>query len=241
MTELEKKLWKRVQRYGRFLAFLPYLKLVAVCNNLAFGKVDRDSDIDLFIIAGRGRLFSARIFVTILLQLLGVRRHGKKIAGRFCLSFFIDESQLNLSKIAIESDIYLAYWVSSMKPIIDDGVFDKFLQSNRWTEDFFDNDTVMHENSIPLFDSKNWFKKLLEKFFSGKFGDWFEAKMKSWQLKRALNKAKLADGNASLVISENMLKFHNVDRRREYRNRWFNKYGERTLLNRERFLDLESY
>jgi len=111
MEELEKKMWKKARRYVRFLQIVPFVRMVSVCNNLAFSKVREGSDIDIFIIAKNGRLFLVRSFVTFLLQILGVRRHGKKISKRFCLSFFIDESVMDLSKIALENDIYLAFWI----------------------------------------------------------------------------------------------------------------------------------
>src|SRR3989338_10492249 len=122
MSELENNLWLKVGRYVPFLRIVPFLKLVAVCNNLAFGKVKEKSDIDLFIIAKSGRLFTVRILVTGILHCLGVRRHGKKIAGRFCLSFFVDDKNLNLEPIAIDKDVYLAYWIKNIRPVLDDGI-----------------------------------------------------------------------------------------------------------------------
>ncbi|MBI4231920.1 hypothetical protein HY605_01695, partial [Candidatus Peregrinibacteria bacterium] len=123
---LEKKLWQRVNRYVKFLEWIPFLRMLAVCNNLAFDRVTAGSDIDLFIVAKKGRLFIVRTLVTGVLHVLGVRRHGDKVAGRFCLSFFVDDCALDLKKLAIERDIYLAFWIFSMKPVIDDGVSEKF-------------------------------------------------------------------------------------------------------------------
>src|SRR3989338_8633583 len=143
MDDIERKLWNRVDRFVWWLRFVPFLRMVAVCNNLSFSKgtseklpsaastaslpcrrigntavastpcflaygsfsgvpkVDDDSDIDLFIVARAGRLFIVRSFSILILHVLGVRLHGKKIKGRFCLSFFIDDTALDLSKIAI--------------------------------------------------------------------------------------------------------------------------------------------
>ena len=132
MNEIEKKLWKRVRFFSKFFKMIPFLKMAAVCNNLAFGKVSENSDIDLFIVAKTGRLFTVRTFVTFWFSVFGVRRHANKVAGRFCLSFFIDEEAMDLSPLAIPKDFYLAYWVGTIVPIVDiNNTSLKFLSRNK--------------------------------------------------------------------------------------------------------------
>ena len=221
MEKIEEKLWSKVNRYIPYLRWVPFLRMVAVCNNLAFGKVDAKSDIDLFIIAKRGRLFTVRILVTFILQILGVRRHGNKVAGRFCLSFFVDDSFLDLSKIAIENDVYLAYWVASLKPVIDDGVSSEFWAENKWVESFFENGELKYDVSRVLARPSNIFAFLFPKFV--------ESLLKRWQLKRARKKAALAGDGADLMVEEHVLKFHNIDRRKIYRDRWEEIFGSQKL------------
>lgn len=238
MNELEKKLWIKVRTYLWVLKFVPFVKMAAVCNNLAFGKIDEKSDVDLFVIAKSGHLFTVRIFITFILHILGVRRHGDKVAGRFCLSFFVDDECLDLSKISIDKDIYLAFWIKSMIPIIEDSILDKFLKENMWAKYFFENEKDFVINTSQTFFESRFLKKFLEWIFGGEIGNWFEKMMRNWQMRRASEKAKFADNDASLVIGEHILKFHNIDRRREYRNNWFVKYGENVKLNNEKFLSL---
>jgi hypothetical protein len=47
-----------------------------------------------------------------------------------------------------------------------------------------------------------------------------------------------AGAEASIIIGEHILKFHNVDRRLEYRKKWIDKYGDSVKLTREKFLAL---
>ncbi len=238
---IEQILWKRVKRYGNRLNAVPFVRMIAVCNNLAFGKVDENSDIDLFVIARAGRLFTVRFLITAILQLSAVRRHGKKIKGRFCLSFFVDDNFLDLSPIKIEEDIYLAYWTRNFVPLIDDGVSKEFVEANKWTEDYFENleefeidrSRIFHQ-SVKMKIIQNVVKTIL----NGKFGDFFEKKLKNWQLKRARKKAKSANQGAGLLIGEHVLKFHNLDRRGYYKTEWSNKYGDRSRLAREKFLSI---
>ena len=233
---VEKNMWENVYKVLPSLKSVPFLKMVAVCNNLAFGKVDEESDIDLFIVAEKGRLFMVRALVTLILQLRGVRRHGAKVAGRFCLSFFVDEEFLNLEKIAIENDIYLAYWIRTIVPIIDDGVYRKFVDENTWIDKFFAEDISLNDES--KIDEKSLVKKIWTWILNGIFGNYLEFVLRKWQLARATKKAEKADEKASLLVEEHVLKFHNIDRRSYYADLWISKYGVDAKLTKEKFLPL---
>lgn len=238
MSDTEEILWKRVDKYLPFLQMVPFLKMLSVCNNLAFSTVNEKSDIDVFIVAKRGRLFVVRSIVTFLLHVLGVRRHDDKVAGRFCLSFFVDEEAMDLSSIALEDDVYLAYWLRSMLPIIEnERVFaDRFLSANLWARNYFEEsekfalrrDKISRRNFVYSF-----LRRLSEFLLSGRFGNFIERKLEKWQLKRAREKAANASSEASLIMSEHILKFHNVDRRRKYRRVWFDTYGKEKLSDQK--------
>lgn len=231
--------WRRVRKFLPVLQIVPGLRMVAVCNNLAFGKVRADSDIDLFIVARKGRLFTVRTFVTLILSLMRVRRHGEKIAGRFCLSFFVDDSALDLSKVAIYNDIYLAYWLRSMLPVIDDGVSAELVNANRWIDTYFESPNWGISRKY-LFAPRRLFaaiKFVYRWTFDLIFGAILEFVLSTWQMRRARKKSSQCGSEASLVITRNMLKFHNVDRRAHYREKWESSYaGEK--LTRKKFLSL---
>ena len=237
-SEIEKKLWERVGRYIGILRMVPFLRMVAVCNNLAFGKVDERSDIDLFIVAKRGRLFVVRLFVTFLLHVMGVRRHGDKVAGRFCLSFFVDEDGMDMKGIAIDNDIYLAFWIRTMVPVIDDGISGEFLNANGWVVRYFEEDFEM-DGSRVVGNGGGFLNRVFGWILGGWFGGRVEGVLKKWQIKRAKKKTENVDLSiARLVVEDHILKFHNVDRRREYRKKWFDKYGREEKLDLEKFLSV---
>lgn len=240
MEKIEKKLWKKAKRYIAILRIVPFVRMVGVCNNLAFSSVDEKSDIDLFVIAKSGRMFFVRTFVTLILHILGVRRHGDKVAGRFCLSFFIDDSDLNLEKIAIENDVYLANWICSMAPLIDDGVSDDFCKKNAWAKRYFEGDSSFSIRNDLVLGRSDFLKGIFGYIFSGRFGDFCEKKLAKWQMKRAKNKSLSAGEGASLIINEHMLKFHNIDRRKRYMELW-NEHFSGLKITDERFLTLQKF
>ena len=236
MSEIEKKLWKKVDRYIPILRHIPFLRYVSVCNNLSFSKTEEGSDIDLFIIAKKNRLFIVRTLVTFLLQILGVRRHGNRIKSRFCLSFFIDDSHLDLSDIAISNDIYLAFWFKYQVPILDDNVSKDLIIKNTWIKNYLEEEVVFRNDK--LISNKSYIKTVLSFALNGVIGDVIEKALGSWQLRRSKNKADMLKDKSGISISPSILKFHNNDRRREYRNKWFNKYRADEKLELEKFKQL---
>ena len=132
MKKIEDKLWDKVKKWVWLFQIIPFVKTVAVCNNLSFGIVDEKSDIDIFIITRRDRIFIAWAFSNLLLKIFKIRTDKDHVAGRFCLSFFVEEKSMNLSKISMKDDVYLAYWISRLVPIVDRGGTYKFLNKNKW-------------------------------------------------------------------------------------------------------------
>lgn len=114
------------------LELFPQILLVALCNSRAMGEADENSDIDLFIIAKKGNLWTVRFIVTALTSMLGVRRsntHGlqkgtpeyiKRTKDRFCLSFFITEEAMNFDRIRLQpNDPYLDRWIYTLIPLCE--------------------------------------------------------------------------------------------------------------------------
>jgi hypothetical protein len=234
MKEIEKKLWDKSRKYVKILQIVPFVRMICVCNNLAFGLADEKSDIDLFVIAKTKRLFIVRTFITLILFFLGVRRRGNKIQSRFCLSFFVDDSALDLSKIAIANDIYLAYWIKSQVPFINDGVSLQFLKENEWAKKYFENENdffIRSHEIMPIYRRYDFWRYVFEFLFSGFFGNLIESVLRKWQVKRALVKAKNVKDSSGIVVSEHMLKFHNIDGREYFRNLWIKKHGDEKITD----------
>jgi hypothetical protein len=199
----------RILKYVPLLKYVPFIKMVAVCNAIALGAADKNSDIDLFIVTSKGRIFFARTVATILFFLLGVRRYGSKVADRFCLTFFVTEESLNIDDIRLKEheDIYLKYWILRLKPIFGLSVYARFMDANGY---------------FPVEISEEHTKVgFMEKIFSGRVGNFIEKILKRIHLRRM--KKKRFSLNSSIVVSDDMLKFHDIDMR-EY---FFNEYDKR--------------
>ncbi len=224
--QISVKLWEKVHFFLPFIQTVPFIKMVAVCNTLGYDNAAKDSDIDLFIIAKRGRLFIVRFFTLLLFSLLGVRRHGKKVAGRFCLSFYIDEDFLNLEPLQLSrQDIYFPFWMITMQPIYGEGFYHHFMAKNLWLKKYFqhsmfDNGHFLRPTFLKIFG--NFGEWLLK----GKFGNWIENVFYHIQRKRHQKNVVNLSPNASVIVEKNILKFHNVDRRMEIQQKFEEKWGQ---------------
>lgn len=211
--EISTKYLKKSFKYLSILRFFPYVRGIAVCNTTSFLAADEKSDIDLFIITEKNHIWTARIFITIYLQLLGVRRHGNKIASRFCLSFFADTDNLDLSKIKFVFDPFLAFWSASLVPIFGEQILQKFTNINqKWLQ----KEVGIKVNYLNQKITKNGGNFLLEFIFNS----WFEKLMRRIFLTRAKNKAAKLKNKQGTIITNGMLKFHDNDRRGEFAEKY---------------------
>lgn len=216
----------------KWLSWLSFLKMIAVCNNAGYNNATEKSDIDFFIVVKKGRLWLSRLMITLAATLLRVRRHDKKIVDRVCLSFYLADDHLNLADIALKpTDSYLVYWLTTLAPIYDQGVCSEFTQANDWLKKYLPNfyfPVLNNRRTIKDSGFVKFIKSLGELIWGGIAGDWLEKFAKLIELKK-INKylgSSINELNTNVVISESMLKFHKIDRRAEYYSTWQQKLKE---------------
>lgn len=210
--------WWRTKLAVGLLRHVPFIRMVGVGNTLADQTAGEGSDIDLFIVTDPKRLFTARLLVTTLLQSAGLRRHGKKVANRMCLSFWATTEHLDLSDIAFDPyDIYLAYWVAGLQPVFDrEGTYREFLKANRWVGSYVPGYADADYSPAGPGRMAGWSERLL----TGRVSDWLEKRLSSFQLKRIDTKPRADEPDVRIIADRTMLKFHEKERRKTYRTEW---------------------
>ncbi len=246
---LVQKKYKLAKRAARLFKYINGVKLAAVCNNFSYQE---KSDIDFFIITGAGRIWLTRFLVTVAAQVFGLRRHGKKITDRICLSFYVSEKGMGLEELMLKdnanpriyandansnyancslTDPYFTYWVPDLMPFYDDGIMNKFWEVNSWVRELLPNASLPVVNPrFLVYDnlfSLVW-KKINGIWFEGAAGNFLDNVLKKLQMKKmAFNTHSLAKAHDSrVVISDEVLKFHEEDRREEYKRKWEKKFFE---------------
>lgn len=216
--------YRKARRFSKILSFVPGVRMIAICNTLAWRHSRADSDIDFFIVAASRRLWSVRFFGVLLAVLVGVRpRKGKKAVDAVCLSFFASEDALDLSKLMIKDDIYFPYWVISVVPLFAyEGIFEKFKKANDWIYTVLPN-TFFHfparppaRIQIPLWlipdFTERFFKKIQMRMFPAEIAQ------------------KASFDSKEVVVSDSYLKFHTDDRRGSIRDEWRKKIAQHQII-----------
>lgn len=225
-VQRSRQLWKKIRRWQWLFSICPFVKVVCVCNSLPIYAVDEGSDIDLLVVTKKNRLFLTRLCLTLLTSVFGVRRHGDKTEGRFCLSFYLSEEATDFKELAQEPyDIYLAYWVKTLEPIAGDySSYEKILVENRpWLDGYFKTIVPHRRYFRKTSHAQSKLKKFLEKFLDK---DEWETKTREKQIRRAKDKFYSLKDRSGTVINDKMLKFHDQDRRAEIRKDWVRLLNE---------------
>ncbi len=219
----------------KLVSWVPFLKSIFICNSIASETATHTSDIDFFIIASPGRIWTVRFITNIVLFCAGIRRHGNIISKRICLSFYISVDSLNLASQRIEDDdVHFIYWLEQMIPLYDPkNIHAIFRQHNLWVKKFL-------PNSLPLLNEQNYVDnveqkksiKLVQNFLefclSGSIGNFLEKFLRKMQLLKMKSSSRqiIPEPDRGVYISDQIIKLHEKDRRRSYLTAWSEKIKE---------------
>lgn len=195
------------QKAARLLGLIPTVRLVGVSGALAMRNAPPDDDIDLFIITAPETLWTTRFIVTLLLDILNLRRRPgeKRFRNKICLNMYLDAGLMRLP--GKEQDLYSAHEVAQLNILVNKFyTYEHFLQSNMWAKKF-----LPHAFVAVAFHFKTnyaWWGKVL---------GGVESILKTAQL-GFMQKKRTHE-----LISENLLRFHPTDAR----ERVLGEYGKR--------------
>lgn len=216
------------EKYWTLYRSLPFVETIYICNSISFNSCSENSDIDLFIVCKKWRLWICRFFSWFLFVIFWLKRSLKDKKNKFCLSFYISEDKLNLFDISLKPfDIYLIYWIAHLVPIYEKENWnsEKFFQKNRWIYNYLPNLRIWQNIYIwnKLFLWNSWFKNFVEKIMWFSFvWNLFEKLIKSFWLPILIYKTKrLWTKWRWIIIKDTMLKFHWSDIRKKINLKYF--------------------
>jgi hypothetical protein len=218
--------FKRALRVANIYSFLPWVKMVSVSNIIGAHNLKDESDIDIFIIAEKGKIWLTRFFCAGIAKILGLRPSADNSRDKICLNFYISEEEMDLNKFMLdEKDVYFIYWLANLITIYDkDGTYKKFIQANGWLRNYLPNwqeAKMVSRRFIRV--RKNLFLNFLFNFIFGFFEDLFK---KIQMRKLPVGLKEIMNIDTRVVISDKVLKLHIKDRREEYRKKWEKKIRE---------------
>ncbi len=213
---------RKARRVTRWLARLSGIRFVALCNTTALGHARDLGDLDFFIITRSGTIWQSRLLATLPFKLFGGRpKPGQSERDAVCLSYFVDDSDLDLSTHMLDGDDpYFRHWFLSLLPLYDDGVSAELWKANPAI-------LSQHPSAMPWIPNAD----LRIKSYGLRFpafrmieacAKWLQGKTFSPAIKQIMNK------DTRVIVNDHVLKFHVDDGREKFRDAYLEicrKYG----------------
>lgn len=214
---------KKLKRAVKLWAILPYVRMIAICNNLAFLNAKKEGDLDVFIITAPRALPLVRL-LTVFTSILFFKRPTANHQGdSICLSFLVDEREGNITHLAITPlDIYLTYWMATIQPVYEyhSGIYRHWLSLNDKLCKFVPYH-IPRTSVILQVRTIYFIKKILERLLILFTKPNLATRLFDWQMRRLPRsiKAKM-NQSSSVVVTHSMFKSHLNDRRYEIKHEW---------------------
>lgn len=167
-NKISKSKIARLEKITWWLRFVPFVRMVGITGALAMKNAKAQSDLDLLVVLKYRRIWTGRTLVTGFLHFWGKRRHGKKIADRACLNFFVTDKSLEV----VTKDLFSANEYSFLFPLFGFEAYQKFQIKNKWIRNMKPAYALCEIAPFKTIEDSYLSKKIrsgLEKFFDFEF------------------------------------------------------------------------
>lgn len=194
---------KRAARLVRGIAWVPFVRMIALTGSLSMKRGDHDSDWDLFVVLSKGAIWRGRTMLSLVLHLLGKRRHGRYIENRACLNHFVTDGSLEIAM----QDYFSASEYRFMYTFLGRNTERRFELVNRWIARIKPNYQPTELPNLWLRDAsplalkiQSWLERLLS---------WSSAErtLSRWQKKKIERNPKSSVPGAFIVANDETLIF----------------------------------
>ena len=175
-----RKLLPRAMQYGRILASLPFVRMVALTGSLAVLNVSKKDDFDYMLITVPGRVWTARAFAVLF------NRVVKLLGHTICPNLIVSEKKLDWPL----HDLYSARELCQMIPVAGFDRYQKLLRANQWAKDFLPN---AFSDDLPFENYQRQgsvLQKILELLLGRELGD----RLENWEMNRKIARFSQQEG-----------------------------------------------
>jgi len=169
-------LWDAAFNYGRWMACVPFVRMVALTGALAMRNAVAGDDIDYLIVTRSGRVWMARAFAIILVRLARLR------GVELCPNYVLADDAL----VQERRDIFMAHEIAQMIPLHGRELYERMLRENGWMLAQMPNAQAAFYDGGEAQIGGGWrlIKRALEGLLGGALGDAVE----TWERGRKLRR-----------------------------------------------------
>ncbi len=125
----EKKI-NSAYRMTKFISKFPYVRAILLSGSISKGYMEKDSDVDYFIITQPNRLWVTRLLLMLFKKVFLL--NSRKI---FCINYFVDTETLEIE----EKNIFTATELTTLIPTYGKELYDELNSRNAWIREFYPN------------------------------------------------------------------------------------------------------
>lgn len=204
--KISTRLWPQAIYYGRLIASLPFVRMVAVTGSLAVNNTEDPADIDYLVVTDPGHLWTCRALILVLAKMAVLR------GLNLCPNYLITTRALEFQ----EHNLYVAHELTQMVPLSGMDVYVEIRRQNPWVAGFLPNADGLPPGSIANDSTaaKPWLRSLLEGILGTPLGTWLER----WEMDRKIRRLNSEQGSSNESnFSADVCKGH--DQRHQYRTK----------------------
>lgn len=155
---------KSAFRMSKVISKFPFVRAILLSGSISKGFMEKDSDVDYFIITKPGRLWVTKLFLTIFKKIFLL--NSRKV---FCINYYIDYNHLEIE----EKNIFTAIEITTLIPVFGRKYYDKFYEKNIWIKNYFPNFPKRNNQMIDK-NKPGLLQNIFEKLFDNRLGDWLD-------------------------------------------------------------------
>ena len=151
---------KKIKNVSKIIRLFPFTRSICISGSLSKGVMDKDGDIDFFIMAANNRIWLNRTMLILFKKIFLL--NSKKY---FCVNYFIDEKILEIP----DQNIFTAMEIWHLMPVNNQVLYDQFMKDNHWIHSYFP-EKPNREVLVPA-HKISAFTRFLEWMLSGSLGN----------------------------------------------------------------------
>jgi hypothetical protein len=194
-------LWPKAIQYGRWIACLPFVRLVSVTGSLAVDNPrDGIDDIDYLVVTRPGRLWLCRALIILMVK------YGHRRGAHLCPNYLLTENVLFFE----DNNLFTAREMLQMIPLYGRDSYLKMREINNWVTTYLPQGTGLNLERLNdrLSAGQCSLKKAAEFILGGLVGDILEEVLQKIQITKHTNQAKKYGALDKVVFTPDMCKGH---------------------------------
>lgn len=207
-TRIAKEKMKLARRAAFLMSLMPFVRTVFASGSLALENTDYDSDLDLFIITGANRIWTARFFINSVFDLLLLKRKPEERVApdKICPNHLIADNALAI----INRNVFTARVYSHLVPLYrqKNVTLKNFQQENQWIHSYVSSWNFSNQYLVRNYGIIKGIKNFQELILNTKIGDLVEKLCCRYQKHRIEKNPLTRHPQGRIEYNDCRLEFH---------------------------------